>query len=170
MLMRMLGAGGLALLVDDKRPPDDNNLNGYFEFAPVARTKSEPRWLPVARGRVVKVVSYLVPHLPLEERYRFILVQRPIRQVLASQDRMLGKDPAPIDDRFEEVFAKQDAVARAWIEAQHAPVLAVQFTEVHADPAKEANRIANFLGGALDVAAMAAAVNPAHYRNRALGT
>jgi len=168
MLMRMLGAGGVPLLVDDQRPPDDNNPHGYFEFTPVARTKSEADWVPTARGRAVKVVSYLVPYLPLGEDYRFIFMRRTMDEVLTSQDRMLGKvGPAP-DDRFAEVFARQDLLAQAWIEAQCAPAIAVPFAQVHADPAKVAGEVAAFLGGGFDVAAMAAAVNPALYRNRAV--
>src|SRR5574340_1067482 len=35
MVMRMLGAGGVQLVVDGVRRPDEDNPLGYFEFEPV---------------------------------------------------------------------------------------------------------------------------------------
>ena len=35
LMMQMLAAGGLPLLVDEQRPPDEDNPHGYFEYAPV---------------------------------------------------------------------------------------------------------------------------------------
>ena len=35
LAMKMLGAGGLPLLTDGVRVPDDSNPDGYFEFEPV---------------------------------------------------------------------------------------------------------------------------------------
>lgn len=166
MLMRMLAAGGLPLLVDEARPPDEHNPHGYHEFALVARTKSDATWVPQARGRVVKVVSYLVPHLPIDEQYRFVCLSRDIAEVLASQDRMLRKAHQAPDDRLTAVFLRQDALAEAWLNAHRVPRLAVQFGAVHRDPVRAAQALAEFLGGGLDTVAMAATVDTALYRNR----
>jgi hypothetical protein len=45
--------------------------------------------------------------------------------------------------------------------------LEVAYAEVVAHPGEQARRIADFLGGSLDVAAMARAVDASLYRNRA---
>lgn len=166
MLMRMLRAGGLPLLVDAARSADDDNPWGYFEYAPVKRTKESAAWVPEARGRAVKVVSYLLPHLPMGERYRILFMQRTLAEVAASQDRMLRKAPAPPDDALLSAMARQDTHARAWIVRQGARCLQLQFAEAHSAPGECARAVAEFLGQPLDIAAMAASVDAALYRNR----
>ena len=42
-MMQMLQAGGMPLLIDDLRPPDADNPNGYWEYEPVnACNKTTP--------------------------------------------------------------------------------------------------------------------------------
>ena len=48
-------------------------------------------------------------------------------------------------------------------------MLAVRYPELVADPAAEAARVDAFLGGTLDEAAMARAVDPALYREKRPG-
>lgn len=166
MLMRMLQAGGVPLLVDEERRADESNPRGYFEYAPVKRLKTSADWISLARGKAVKVVSYLLPHLPEHERYRVLFLERDLGEVAASQDRMLGKAPAPPNDALNTIMARQNDHARAWIARTQSPGLVVQFAEAHADPAACAKSVAAFLGMALDTEAMAASVDAALYRNR----
>jgi hypothetical protein len=49
-------------------------------------------------------------------------------------------------------------------------VLYLHYSEVQKDPAANAKRIGDFLGGHLDVDAMAEAVDPELWRNRAAKT
>src|SRR5512134_4034770 len=96
LVMQMLVAGGVPILVDGARPADADNPRGYLEFAPVKRLREDASWLPRARGRAVKVVVPLVCDLPPSERYRVLLVERDVREVLASQRTMLaGRGHAP---------------------------------------------------------------------------
>ena len=39
MMMRMLEQGGLPILTDHVRRPDDDNPNGYYEYEAVKQTK-----------------------------------------------------------------------------------------------------------------------------------
>src|SRR3954453_19540485 len=66
MMMQMLRAGGLELVTDAVRTPDGSNPKGYFELEAVKDLdKGAPAaWLSGARGKAVKVVSSLIPHLP----------------------------------------------------------------------------------------------------------
>ena len=67
MAMRMLEAGGMALVADDLRAADDDNPRGYFEFEPVKHlhtrlhtrpdTDADLGWLASARGKAVKIIS-----------------------------------------------------------------------------------------------------------------
>lgn len=166
MMMRMLAAGGVPLLVDDLRAADDNNPLGYFEFTPVKRLKESAAWVPMARGKAVKVVSYLLPHLPLDEQYRVLFLEREPGEVAASQERMLGKAATPLSDELREMMARQNAHARAWIARAGCPSLTLRFAEAHATPRATAEKVAAFLGGGLDVGAMAGSVDAALYRNR----
>lgn len=167
MLMRMLAAGGMPLLVDGARPADADNPHGYYEFAPVMRLKHGADWLPLARGKAVKIVSYLVPFLPPGETYRFIFLDRPAAEVAASQDRMLRKEPTPPSDGLLEILRLQDSRATAWITGHGHALLRVSFAEAHCAPARMAAQIAAFSDRPLDTVAMAAAVDRDLYRNKA---
>nr|AUN36959.1 TPR repeat protein [uncultured bacterium] len=174
MVMQMLSAGGAPVLTDDLRAPDEHNPRGYFEYAPVKRLKSDAQWLPEARGKAIKVVSYLLPFLPEQEGYRVVFVERALEEVIASQNRMLGKGDAASCDassagaQLMEVLQLQNAKARDWIQRSGAPVLDLRHQEVIDAPRAQAERIGQFLGGDLDWDAMAAAVSPELHRQRSL--
>jgi hypothetical protein len=170
MMMQMLAAGGLPPLTDEERAPDEDNPRGYYEFERVKRApKGDVAWLADAEGRVVKVIATLLPHLPPTHRYRVIFMRRPIAEVLASQRQMLvrrGHDPDDIPDGdMAHVFQKHLHRVDAWIAAQpHIARLDVEYRELMASPAAFAARINRFLGGGLDEAKMAEAVDPRLHR------
>jgi hypothetical protein len=170
--MQMLGAGGLPLLCDAARPPDEDNPRGYFEYEPVKRTARDPSWVAEAAGKAVKVVHALLRFLPPEREYRVLLTRRPLAQVLRSQERMLarrGQRPVPIaPERLAAVLERQLEEAEAWM-GQRAGlrVLRVDYGALVRDPAAAARAIDRFLGGGLDRVAMASAVDPALHRERA---
>ena len=51
---------------------------------------SDNTWLKDCRGKVIKIVAPVVPYLPQEERYRVVFMQRDIKEIVSSQNRMLG--------------------------------------------------------------------------------
>jgi hypothetical protein len=173
MLMKMLDAGGLSVVTDGQRTADEDNPKGYFEAERIKSLaqESDRRWLAGARGKAIKVISYLLRSLPSQFNYRVVFIRRDIEEVLASQSKMLArrgeKDDTP-PERMRDLFEKdvsraQDILAR---EPQF-ETLEVQYAAILARPLEEARRIAGFVGGGLDVEAMAAAVDPELYRNRA---
>jgi hypothetical protein len=173
MLMKMLEAGGLSVVTDGQRTADEDNPKGYFEVERIKSLaqESDRRWLAGARGKAIKVISYLLRSLPSQFNYRVVFVRRDIDEVLASQNKMLARrgetDDTP-PERMRELFEKDVGRARHMLahEAQF-ETLEVQYTAILARPLEEARRIAGFVGGGLDVEAMAAAVDPGLYRNRA---
>jgi len=60
---------------------------------------------------VVKVVAPVVPFLPQQERYRMVFMQRDIKEIVSSQNRMLDrleKQGGDIEDkRLQEIFLQQ---------------------------------------------------------------
>jgi Sulfotransferase family len=171
LMMQMLAAGGLQVLTDGRRLPDQHNPRGYFELEAVKHTRTDHSWLAQAEGKVVKVVHLLLSHLPDGRDYRVIFMQRDLLEVIASQRAMLqeqGRPSAPLaDSKLAEVFGKQLAEVRQWC-SQHPNfrVLYLQHRDVIEKPLTAAQQIATFLDGDLDPRRMAAAVEPNLYRQR----
>lgn len=182
LVMQMLAAGGVPLLYDDARPADADNPRGYYEYA---RARSGAgAWLDAARGRAVKLVTPLVRALPTDRPWRVILVERALVQVLASQRALLLRAAARSDEtgasrsalvaslradprRLEAAFARAAAASRNALAARDdVALLVLQHAALLATPAAAAARIAELLGRDLDLAAMAAAVEPALWRCR----
>jgi hypothetical protein len=169
-MMQMLAAGGMPLLTDDMRPPDEDNPRGYLEFDPVRRTRSDPDWVALAVGKAVKVVHLLLQDLPQSFDYRVILMRRDLRDVLASQRTMLnrlGRRGAKLeDDRLLAVYAVQLRTASEWLRTQPwVRMVEVEYGECLHNPLGIAERVNAFLDGQLDVRAMAAAVEPSLSRH-----
>ncbi len=173
MAMKMLAAGGLEAVADGVRTADEDNPKGYFEDERVkslgeSRDKS---WLRRSRGRVVKVISYLLKDLPPDNNYRVIFLRRDLREVLASQSKMLerrAEESGASDEQMIEIYESHLwRVEYLFRHAAHLERLDVRYADVVADPRREAERMNAFLGGRLDVEKMVEAVDPQLYRNRA---
>ena len=54
MMMKMLEAGGVAVITDKQRQADEDNPNGYFEFEQVKEIKRDSSWLDSSTGEAVK--------------------------------------------------------------------------------------------------------------------
>ncbi len=171
MAMQMIVAGGIAPVTDALRAADEDNPKGYYEFERVKNLRTDKAWLDEARGKVVKVIHMLVPELPDDRAYRVVFLDRDLREVVKSQSTMLARSAkaggALPPERLMAVYAQQLAQVHAWLAARpNFRVLAVRHADFMQDPCAQAERVAAFLGGGLDVAAMAAAVDPSLHRNR----
>jgi hypothetical protein len=174
MIMKMLEAGGLAVLTDGLRAADEDNPKGYYEVERVKGLAEEKdkSWLAEARGKGVKVISYLLKSLPPRFNYKVVFIRREMEEVLASQRKMLarrGEAEATPPERMRALF--EDDLWRASYQLKRRPefeTIELHYSAVLARPLEEARRLAAFLGRrGLDVEAMAAAVDPQLYRNRA---
>jgi len=173
MLMKMLEAGGVPIVTDGVRTADEDNPKGYYEVERVKdlARETDRAWLAEARGKGIKVISFLLKSLPPQFNYRVVFIRREIEEVLASQKKMLARRGETHDtppERMREHFA--DDLWRANYQLTHRPwfeVLEVHYSEVLARPVEGARQINAFLGGALNEEAMAAVVDPDLYRNRA---
>jgi hypothetical protein len=176
MMMNMLAAGGLAVSSDRVRQADEDNPRGYFEDERVKDLERAPdkAWVAECRGKVVKVISFLLKDLPETESYRVVFMQRDLGEVIASQNKMLRRRNEPVDEgdgeRMTRAYrAHLVKVKLLLAERRNFEVLEVDYREAVADPRASARRVARFLGRDLDVERMAAAVEPSLYRNRTRG-
>jgi hypothetical protein len=171
MMMQMVQAGGMALLTDERREADDSNPRGYLEYERVKQLKQDQSWLGEAEGKAVKIVAPLLPHLPASYSYRVIFMERALEEVLQSQERMLerlGRAYSPGDrELLARAFGQQVERTKAWLRQQpNVKTLYVAHAEAVREPRDMAERVNVFLGGALDVERMAAAVDARLYRER----
>jgi hypothetical protein len=172
LMMQMLVAGGMAALSDGERRADADNPRGYLEWERIKTLPTDPACIAEGEGKVVKVISRLLLSLPAGHEYRIIFMQRPLPEVLASQDQMLrrrgtyneGADPAAISSAFEkhlrEVYAWLDG--KAYVKAIRVP-----YQEVFNKPRDIAQQLAQFLEIPLNAEAMIQQVDASLYRNRA---
>lgn len=173
MAMGMLQAGGLRLVTDSTRKPDESNPNGYFEFERVQQLAVAPdsSWLSDARGKAIKIVSSLLPYLPQTYQYRVIFMHRNLREIVASQNRMIarrGTDAGDAtDERLVQLFEQHlEDVKRVLAERPCFTTLDVEYRSAVSNAGEEARRISEFLGGTLNTEQMSRTVDSALYRNR----
>ncbi len=171
MMMRMMEAGGVPVLTDEKREADEDNLRGYYEDERVKQLREDASWIDEAEGKAVKVISYLLRYLPEGHSYRVIFMERKISEVLASQRKMMRRRGEPAeeipDDVMAGIFERHLAETEEWLTRQpHIETIRVSYNETLSDPKSTAERVAAFLGGGLDVEKMTRVVDPQLYRQR----
>ena len=164
LMMQMLEAGGIPPLTDDVRPPDAHNPRGYFEYEPVKRLAQDASWMGGARGKAVKIIYRLLPHLPQGLQYRVVFMERDLGEVFESQRDMLrARGDSAVEQREDGIaaaFALELQETRRWLTAApNIRTIFAPFAEIISDPTRWSIQLSNFLDG-LDVSAMAAAVNP----------
>lgn len=173
MMMKALEAGGLPVLTDALRVADEDNPKGYYEVERVKQLdKGDTAWMADAQGKVIKVISALLEHLPAAYSYRVIFMQRALPEVLASQKKMLERRGEPTDrvsdEELTRLFTKHVQKVETWLRAQpNFQALTVDYNRMLADPQPWVRQINQFLEGRLDEARMIEVVDPALYRNRA---
>ena len=172
LMMQMLVAGGMTALSDGERRADTDNPRGYLEWERIKQLPNDPGCIAEGEGRVVKVISRLLLSLPAGHEYRIVFMQRPLPEVLASQDEMLrrrgtykeGADSAAISAAFEKHLRE----VYAWMDGKpYVKALRVPYHEVLSKPKDISQQLAQFLAVPLDVATMAQQVDASLYRNRA---
>jgi hypothetical protein len=169
LMMQMLAAGGMSILSDGDRAPDTDNPRGYLEWERIKQLPRDPACIAEAEGKVVKVISLLLLSLPEGHDYRIIFMQRPLGEVLASQETMMrnrgtaGGNAAIMSAAFEKNLRAVDA----WLDSKtYVKTLRVPYHDVVSDPEAIAQKVTLFLETHLNVEAMAQQVDSTLYRNR----
>lgn len=171
LMMQMLVAGGLSALSDGERKADTDNPKGYLEWERVKRLPKEPGLIAEAEGKVVKVISQLILSLPDGHEYKIVFMQRPLPEVMKSQDEMLKRrgthEPGANNSAIEQTFQRHLIEVNKWLAVKaNTKVLRVHYHRVLREPQAVAEEVAGFLGVPLDLPAMVGQVDGSLYRNR----
>ena len=171
MMMKMLADGGAPILTDQIRNADEDNPNGYYEFEPVKQlVDRQNKWLADGNGKAVKIISALLEYLPPEYHYKVIFMERAIKEILASQHKMLSRrnEKSGIEDAaMQAQFEQHLAAVKYWLARQpNIDVLYVEYNAMIVNPDAYCEQIAEFAGIPLDVGKMRSVPNGLLYRNR----
>ncbi|HKB97302.1 MAG TPA: sulfotransferase domain-containing protein [Terriglobales bacterium] len=171
LMMQMLDAGRLPVLSDGERKADTDNPKGYLEWERIKQLPKDPSLIAEAEGKVVKVISQLILSLPAGHEYRVVFMQRPLPEVLKSQEEMLRRrgnaDSNDETSAIEEAFQRHMIEVNKWLAGKvNVQVSRVHYHRVLREPKAVAEEIAAFLGVPLDIEAMVRQVDGSLYRNR----
>jgi hypothetical protein len=171
LMMQMLVAGGMSPLSDGERVADADNPRGYLEWELAKQLSTNPGCIAKAEGRVVKIISRLLLALPSGYDYRVIFMQRPLSEVIASQDQMLrrrgtfkeGTDSAVISRAFEKHLDE----VYAWLDSTpNVQAVRVPYHDVLQDARRIGQELIDFVGLHLNLEEMVRQVDGSLYRNR----
>jgi len=173
MMMKMLEAGGLTVMTDAIRQADIDNPKGYYEYERVKNLEKETdkSYVREARGKVLKVISFLLKDLPEVNYYRVIFMRRHLDEVIASQNKMLdrrGEDAIQDRETMAEAYRNHLAAVKILIRKRpNLEMLEFRYDEAVRNPGEAAQSVNAFLGGKLDEGAMSKVIDGELYRNRA---
>jgi len=172
MAMKMLEAGGLSVVSDGLRAADEDNPKGYYEDERVKDLyrEGDKAWLRESRGKVIKVISFLLKSLPPDNNYKVLFMHRNLKEIVASQNKMLarrGEKNDTSDERAVALLDEQVRDARFFLRRPQFDVLELNYREILDAPGPVAVKMAAFVGGPLDVEKMKQVVDVQLYRNRA---
>lgn len=173
MLMKMLDHGNMPLLIDNIRKPDVDNPKGYYEFERVKELEHDNKWLEMARGKAVKIVSPLLQHLIMDKTYRYkiIFMLRNLDEIIVSQKNMADR-LHPSEDRIRDNILKQNYIrhieeVRHWLEQnENMDFMYLNYKDVICNPIPTSEDINVFLGLNLNTLEMSMAVDNSLYRQQ----
>jgi hypothetical protein len=173
MLMKMLDEGGMQIMTDSERVADIDNPKGYFEYERVKDLEKETdkSYVHEGRGKVLKVISFLIKDLPDDNDYRVIFMRRDLDEVIASQNKMIQRlgtdDSTAAEEAMKEAY--RNDIVRTRLLCKNRPnfeLIEISYKNTVEDSEATARSVNAFVGGHLDEAAMRAAVDGSLYRNR----
>jgi hypothetical protein len=175
MMMKMLEAGGLPIMTDSIRTADIDNPKGYYEYERVKDLEKEKdkSYIRDGRGKVLKVISFLLKDLPDDNFYRVIFMRRDLEEVITSQNKMIkhrGEDDQTDDKMMIEAYLNHLAAVRILVRKRpNFEMVEVRYDQAVKAPAEAAAVVNEFLGGKLNLQAMSTVVDNELYRNRKKG-
>ncbi|MEM7791619.1 MAG: tetratricopeptide repeat protein [Verrucomicrobiota bacterium] len=171
LMMQVLRAGGMELMHDGKRVADEDNPEGYWEWEGVKSLKQNPRLIEQAEGKVIKVISALLGHLPTSHRYRIVFMKRPAEEVVASQLKMLARNGLKPRSEREHLIQTQrthlDQTLARLQNLKHVELLEVDYPDLVSAPEGTLQALEDFFGSSLPIPQnMSAVIRPELYRNQ----
>ncbi|WP_053977985.1 alkaline phosphatase family protein [Mangrovimonas xylaniphaga] len=151
LMMQMLHNGGIEVLTDFSRKPDESNPKGYFEYNPVMSIHKDNSWLHLARGKSVKVVAPLLKFLDPQYRYKVIFMNRDLTDVVKSQQKMIGRDTDNLPVDLLNAYRKHLKEVEIWKDKEPGvELLYVNYKDLMEHPEEILPEIISFIGLELD--------------------
>jgi len=165
MMMLMLGAGGMNVFTDSNRKADRYNRKGYLEHEMVKRLINDNLWLKDTEQKVVKVVAPLIFHLPNRFNYKVIFMERNLKEIISSQQKMRAKSKTartlPYSTALETAFKTYLKQVDLWLQSNsNVSLLRISYHQTLENPMKTATKVADFLPHPLNLDAMVGMVMP----------
>jgi predicted AlkP superfamily phosphohydrolase/phosphomutase/tetratricopeptide (TPR) repeat protein len=172
LMMQMLQAGGMDLMHDGKREADEDNTEGYWEWEEIKSLKKKPRLIEKADGKVIKVISALLPQLPPRHRYRIIFMLRPVQEVVDSQWKMLERSGQVPRSEKEHLIQTQKTHVEQTLarlrQRKDVELIEIDYPEMVANPGTQLSALKDFLGDKVpDSNKLKSAIRPNLHRNKA---
>lgn len=148
LMMQVLESCDLEIFTDKKRGADINNPKGYYEHEAVKNLAIDNRIIKEANNKVVKVISPLLPYLPLHYKYKVIVMKRPMHHIVQSQEKMIlnmNKKPLTVFDMEEKLNNSYNQTLDYLKKHLNFSFIEVDFEELIREPAKVQGELFNFL-------------------------
>lgn len=170
LVMQMLEKGGMDMLTDYIRKPDENNVRGYYEYDKVKSLRKDASWLGEAEGKAVKIIAQLLPFLLPRYQYVVLFVERNMEEILQSQEKMLkdlGQKTISDSNQLAVIFEQQLNRVKQWIENRsNIRMLCLQYSRLILHPREEVAKIQEFLNIDMDIGAMSSAIDPSLWHQK----
>lgn len=151
MMMQLLHAADIPIITDQVRKPDTSNAKGYYEHEGVkALAQQHYDCLANAQGCAIKIVSSLLKHLPKNQGYKIVFMQRNLDDVLASQQAMLkqleSESKKDHDPQLKQLYTNHLIQVKHWLTRQsYIDVLYVDYNQSVNHPQHIIHSLSRFL-------------------------
>ncbi len=169
LMMQILESADFNIFTDKKRGADVSNPKGYYEYELVKNLARDKSWLPKAKGKAVKVIAQLLKFLPAKYNYKIIFMEREIKEVMLSQQKMLISKK-----QIKEAFYSQDVevaflrtitnVKRKIASNYNMDILFISHQNLITNPVLEIDKVRKFLAIKKPTKVLAEVVQPHLYR------
>jgi hypothetical protein len=171
LMMQVLEAAGFPLFYDNHRQKDINNAAGYYELEAVKKITENAAFLAEAIGKGIKIVSHLLEYLPPLYDYKVIFMERHLREIIDSQNKMLlnsGKDVGHLSKmELEKFFFRHINSTKQWLNAQsNFDVHYISYNLLLSEPENQLQKIIKFLQLDVNVQNLKSCIRADFYRNR----
>jgi predicted AlkP superfamily phosphohydrolase/phosphomutase/tetratricopeptide (TPR) repeat protein len=167
VMMQMLDKGGIDVLTDDNRKPDESNPKGYYEYDPVMTIHKDNSWINKAQDKSVKVVAPLLKFLDPKYRYKVIFMKRDLTEVIKSQQKMIGKSTETLPVKLFEAYKGQLKEVELWKNKEPGvEIIYVDYKDVLNNTNDVIDKVTSFVGTNMNADAMSQCVDKTLYRNK----
>lgn len=172
LMMQMLEKGGMDIFTDGRRSADDNNPKGYYEHEGVKKLMQKNAFIKHAENKAIKVIANLLHHLPPTYYYKIIFMERDLKEIVQSQQKMLSRlnhssaetYPLHLVQNYEKTLKN----IKKWLPKQtNMEILFVPHHSLFEQPFEQAIRINEFLNCNLRPEQMVEVIDHSLYREMA---